>query len=54
LEQMDRVEQPYRLILDKIYIQGKSLEVVAVDLHYSYRHMKRQHAIALKEFEKIV
>ena len=53
LEQIDRVEQPYKIILDKMYIQGKSLEAVAGELNYSYRHIKRQHAIALKKFDEV-
>lgn len=52
LEQLDVVEQPYKSILDKMYIQGKSLEATAGELYYSYRHIKRQHAIALEKFEK--
>jgi len=53
LEQIDRVEQPYRLILDKVYIQGKSLVEVASDLKYSYEYMKHMNGIALLKFEKV-
>ena len=53
LEQLDRVEQPYRLILDKVYIQGKPLVTVASEMNYSYREIKRKHNKALEKFEKI-
>lgn len=54
LEQVDKVEEPYRCILDKVYIQGKTLVTVASELHYSYREIIRKHGIALNEFDKIV
>lgn len=53
LEQIDRVEQPYRLILDKVYIQGKSLVTVASDLQYDYKYICKQHGIALNKFDEI-
>lgn len=52
LEQLDKVEQPYKLILEKVYIQGKSLVIIADEMGYSYRDLCRKHNIALKEFEK--
>lgn len=53
LEQLNKVEQPYRLILEKEYIQGKSLVVVASEMNYSYRDMCRKNGIALEKFEEI-
>ncbi len=53
LEQLDKVEQPYKLILEKEYIQGKSLVVVAGEMGYSYRDMCRKNGIALNKFEKV-
>lgn len=50
--QLEKVEQPYRLILDKTYIQGKSLVTVASEMHYRYEHICRKHGIALKKFEE--
>lgn len=47
------IEQPYRLILEKIYIQGKSLVTVASEMNYSYREIKRKHNKALEKFEKL-
>ena len=52
LNQLQEVEQPYRLILEKIYIQGKFLYVVADEMEYSYKHLCRQHGIALNIFDK--
>lgn len=54
LEQVDKVEEPYRCILDKVYIQGKTLVTVASEMNYSYREITRKHGIALNEFDKIV
>jgi len=53
LEQINKVEQPYRLILEKTYVQGKSLVTVASEMDYSYRDICRKHGIALNKFEKI-
>lgn len=52
LEQLDKVEQPYKLILEKVYIQGKSLVTVASEMDYSYRDLCRKNGIALRKFEK--
>lgn len=51
LEQLDRVEQPYRLILEKMYIHGKKLVEVASDMGYDYKYICKQHGIALNKFE---
>lgn len=53
LEQLNKVEQPYKLILEKVYIQGKSLVTVASEMNYSYRDLCRKHGIALNKFEKV-
>ena len=53
LEQLDKVEQPYKLILEKVYIKGKSLVTVASELGYSYVHICREHGIALNKFDRI-
>lgn len=53
LEQLDKVEQPYRLILEKEYIQGKSLVTVASEMNYSYEYMRKANGIALKKFEDV-
>lgn len=52
LKQLDYIEQPYKLILEKVYIQGKSLVTVASEMDYSYRDLCRKNGIALNKFEK--
>ena len=53
LEQLDKVKQPYKNILDKYYVQGKNLVVVAAEMDYNYDHIRRLHRIALNIFDKI-
>lgn len=53
LKQLDMVEQPYKLILEKNYIQGKSLVQVACDLKYNYEYIKKANSIGLKKFDKL-
>lgn len=53
LEQLDKVKQPYKNILDKYYIQGKSLVVIAAEMGYNYEHIKKLHGIALNMFDDI-
>lgn len=53
LEQLDKIKQPYRNILDKYYIQGKSLVVVAAEMNYNYEHIKRLNGIALNIFDEL-
>lgn len=52
LEQLEKVEQPYKLILDKTYIQGKSLVLVASEMKYDYKHMCKMNGIALRKFDE--
>lgn len=52
LEQLDKVEQPYKLVLEKVYIQGKSLVTVASEMKYDYKYMCKIHGIALNKFDK--
>lgn len=53
LEQLDKVEQPYKLILEKHYIQGKQLVTIASEMNYSYEHIKHMNGIALLKFDKL-
>lgn len=41
----------YIQLLDKIYIENKSLLRASREMHYSYEHIKRMHVLALKELE---
>lgn len=52
LEQLNKVEQPYKLILEKTYIQGKKLVTVASEMNYSYEYMKHMNKIALIKFDE--
>ena len=51
LNQLDMIEQPYKSILDKVYIQGKSLVTVASEMDYDYKYICKQHGIALNKFD---
>ena len=53
IEQLDKVEQPYKLILEKVYIQGKTLVRVADEMGYSYVQICRSHGTALNKFDEI-
>ena len=53
LEQLDRIEQPYKLLLEKVYIQGKTLVTVASEMNYNYDHMRHMNGIALLKFDQI-
>ncbi len=52
LEQLDKVEQPYKLILEKVYIQGKSLVTTASEMNYTYEYMRKMNGMALRKFDK--
>lgn len=52
-DQLKLVEQPYRLILEKMYIQGKSLVVVASEMNYTYKYVINMHGTALNKFDEI-
>lgn len=41
--------EQFRTLLEKKYIQFKSLEVIAVEMGYGYRHICRLHGEALKQ-----
>ena len=51
LEQLNKVEQPYKLILEKVYIQGKSLVTTASEMNYDYKYICKMHGTALKKFD---
>lgn len=53
LQQLDKIEQPYRLLLEKVYIQGKSLVTVASEMGYDYKHMCYKNGIALNKFDEL-
>ena len=53
VEIINKIDFPYRNILFKNYIQGKSLVTVASEMHYSYRDLCRKHGIALNIFDEM-
>ena len=53
LAQLNKVEQPYKVILEKIYICGKSIVTVASEMNYEYKYMCKQHGIALNKFDEL-
>ena len=53
LAQLNKVEQPYKVILEKIYICGKSIVTVASEMNYEYKYMCKQHRIALNKFDEL-
>lgn len=53
LKRLNEVEQPYKLILNKVYIEGKKLVKVADEMNYNYEYMKRMHGIALNKFDEV-
>ena len=54
LEQLNKVEQPYRIILEKIYIQGKKLVDVASEMGYDYKYMCKMNGNALNKFANTI
>ena len=54
VEKINGIEFPYRNILFKVYIQGKSLVTVASEMNYSYVHICREHGIALNKFDEMI
>ena len=53
VEQVEQIEFPYRNILFKVYIQGKTLVKVADEMGYDYKHMCYKHGIALNKFDEL-
>lgn len=53
LAQLNKVEQPYKVILEKIYICRKSIVTVASEMNYEYKYMCKQHGIALNKFDEL-
>lgn len=51
---VNSMEYPYKNILFKVYIQGKSLVTVASEMNYNYEYMKRMNGIALNKFDETI
>lgn len=52
--QLKEVEEPYRTILTKYYVQGKTLVRVADEMGYNYEYVKRMNGIALNKFDETI
>lgn len=52
LLQLKKLGQPYRNILYKKYVKGKSLIKIADEMYYNYEYTKRMHGIALNKFDE--
>lgn len=51
VEQVNKMEYPYKNILFKVYIQGKSLVTTASEMKYDYKYMCKMHGEALNKFD---
>ncbi len=44
----------YVQVLYKKYVEYKRLKEIAIEMHYTYQHIRRLHGCALKEFQRIL
>ena len=51
--QLKEVEEPFRAVLTKFYIQGKTLVKVADEMNYTYEYTKKLNKIGLRKFDDI-
>lgn len=51
---IDRLPEPYRTLLFERYINGKTWEQIAVDMHYSYRGVTKMHGKALQAVKECI
>lgn len=50
-EKLDRIDEPYRTLLHKRYIEEKGFEEIAIEMAYSYDWTTHLHGEALKQYE---
>lgn len=53
VDMVNKMDFPYKNILYKVYIQGKTLVKVADEMGYSYVQVCRKHGAALNKFDKM-
>ena len=53
LVQLKEVKQPYKNILYKRYIKGKSFVKIADEMHYDFKYTTNLNGTALNEFDKL-
>ena len=52
---LNRIQSPeYNTLLYLRYIEGKTWEQIAVEMHYTFRHTTRLHGDALREVDAIL
>lgn len=50
---IDLVEEPYRILLHKRYVEGKTLEEISTLMNYSFDRVRHMHGEALLRYEKL-
>lgn len=50
---IDLVEEPYRILLHKRYVEGKTLEEISTLMNYSFDRVRHMHGEALLKYEKL-
>ena len=51
---IEHVPEPYHTLLYQRYINGKTFEQIAVDMHYSWRQIVRIHGQALQYAQNVI
>jgi hypothetical protein len=52
VEVVNKMEYPYKNILFKAYIQGKTLVTIASEMKYEYKYTCVMHGTALNKFDQ--
>lgn len=50
---IDSMEEPYRILLHKRYVEGKTLEEISTLMNYSFDRVRHMHGEALLKYEKL-
>lgn len=50
---IDLVEEPYRILLHKRYVEGKTLEEISTLMNYSFDRVRHMHGEALLRYKKL-
>ena len=53
VEQVNKMQYPFKNILFKVYVQGKSLVTVASEMKFNYEYTKKMNGIALNKFDEL-
>ena len=52
VDNINKIDEPYRTLLMARYIQDKTLEQISVDMNYSYEYIRHLHGEALQKYEE--